>query len=68
MCSTCRDGSGSAGWAVLELANRARALLITADKDFGELVFRQRRISQGVVLLRLAGLEEAEKSGCAASM
>ncbi|HLF03601.1 MAG TPA: DUF5615 family PIN-like protein [Dehalococcoidia bacterium] len=41
---------------VLDLANRRDALLLTADKDFGELVFRQRRIVKGVVLLRLAGL------------
>jgi predicted nuclease of predicted toxin-antitoxin system len=30
---------------VLELANQEAALLLTADKDFGELVFRQRRVS-----------------------
>ena len=30
--------------AVLDLANQEGALLLTADKDFGELVFRQRRI------------------------
>lgn len=34
--------------AVLELANREAALLLTADKDFGELVFRQRRVLLGV--------------------
>jgi len=27
--------------AVLDAANRGEALLLTADKDFGELVFRQ---------------------------
>ena len=37
---------------VLEAANRQSALLMTADTDFGELVFRQRRIALGVVLLR----------------
>ena len=41
---------------VLELANRETALLLTADKDFGEMVFRQRRFSGGIVLTRLAGL------------
>jgi predicted nuclease of predicted toxin-antitoxin system len=41
---------------VLHLANREQALLLTADKDFGELVFRQHRLTTGVVLLRLAGL------------
>ena len=41
---------------VLQLANRLTAPLITADKDFGELVFRQRLVSHGVVLVRLSGL------------
>jgi predicted nuclease of predicted toxin-antitoxin system len=41
---------------VLDLANQESAILLTADKDFGELVFRLRRISTGVVLLRLAEL------------
>lgn len=47
---------------VLELANKAGVLLLTADKDFGELVFRLRRLSSGVVLVRLAGLTPARKS------
>ncbi len=33
--------------AVLDLANDADALLLTADKDFGELVYRQGRIHNG---------------------
>jgi hypothetical protein len=31
-------------------------VLITADTDFGELIFRQRRTSMGVLLIRLWGL------------
>lgn len=42
--------------AVLDLALAQDGLLLTNDKDFGEIVFRQRRASAGVVLLRLAGL------------
>jgi predicted nuclease of predicted toxin-antitoxin system len=43
--------------AVLERANEEEALLITADKDFGELVFREGQLSSGgVVLIRLSGL------------
>jgi predicted nuclease of predicted toxin-antitoxin system len=47
---------------VLAMANQQDALLPTADKDFGELVFRQRRVSAGVVLIRLAGLSPATKA------
>jgi predicted nuclease of predicted toxin-antitoxin system len=47
---------------VLDEANRSAALLVTADKDFGELVYRQGRITSGVLLRRLAGLSEEEKT------
>jgi len=40
---------------VLSRANEAGAVLLTADKDFGELVFRQRQVHSGVVSVRLAG-------------
>jgi predicted nuclease of predicted toxin-antitoxin system len=49
--------------AVFNRANEKAALLITADKDFGEIVFRDKRlISDVVVLLRLAGLTPAKKA------
>ena len=48
---------------VLSRANDSGALRLTADKDFGELVFRQRRVTTGVVLIRLAGLSVAAKLG-----
>lgn len=40
---------------VLTRANERQALLVTEDKDFGELVFRQQLVHAGVVLVRLAG-------------
>ena len=46
---------------VLEIANAENRILITTDKDFGELVYRLRQIHPGVILLRLAGLSPAEK-------
>jgi predicted nuclease of predicted toxin-antitoxin system len=46
---------------VLALANQEGAILITADKDFGELVFRLRSITTGVILIRLAGLSTVAK-------
>ncbi len=47
---------------VLDIANKLGALLLTADKDFGELVFRQQRLAIGVVLIRLAGLSPVNKA------
>ena len=47
---------------VLRIANRHKAVLLTADKDFGELVYRRKRLSYGIVLIRLAGLTPAEKA------
>lgn len=46
----------------LSRANANSALLLTADKDFGELVFRLRRVHAGVILLRLAGLSLEAKA------
>ncbi len=46
---------------ILQMANRKNALLLTADKDFGELVFRHNRVSAGVILFRLAGLSQIKK-------
>ena len=48
--------------AVLYRANQNNALLITADKDFGELVFRMGQIHAGVALFRLAGLSPETKA------
>ena len=46
---------------VLNLANNESAILLTSDKDFGELVFRLRRIAAGVVLIRLFGLSSNDR-------
>lgn len=47
---------------VLEIAATESRLLVTADHDFGDHVFRQRAISAGVVLVRLAGMSDVEKA------
>lgn len=47
---------------VLSRANEISALLITADKDFGELVFRLGQVNAGVLLLRLLGLSSKHKA------
>ena len=56
---TAEAAAGLTDSEVLELANRQDALLLTADKDFGELVFRLGQVHTGVVLLRLMGLASA---------
>jgi predicted nuclease of predicted toxin-antitoxin system len=48
---------------VLNRANEKGALLITIDKDFGEMVFHQNLLTVGgVVLLRLSGLSAERKA------
>jgi predicted nuclease of predicted toxin-antitoxin system len=48
--------------AVLAKSRETDAMLITADKDFGDLVFRQGLIHSGILLLRLHGLEMESKA------
>jgi predicted nuclease of predicted toxin-antitoxin system len=58
---------GTADDRLLSEANRRGAILLTADKDFGELVFRLGQIHSGVVLIRLAGLSNATKGDLVAA-
>ena len=60
---TAESAPSSSDDDLLRRANERGALLLTADKDFGELVFRMRRIHAGVILLRLAGLSAETKCG-----
>jgi predicted nuclease of predicted toxin-antitoxin system len=47
---------------VLDEANNRHALLLTADKDFGDLVYRLGKVNEGVVLVRLSGLPPESKA------
>lgn len=47
---------------VLDSANHERRPLITEDKGFGEMVVRQRRLSLGLILIRLDGLSPRTKA------
>ena len=53
---------GAADDSLLESARSRNAILITSDKDFGDLVYRQRKMTAGVVLMRLAGLSPQLKA------
>lgn len=46
---------------VIRLANCESRILITNDKDFGELIFRQSRITQGILLIRAINEESSNK-------
>lgn len=47
---------------ILDMANQQEALLLTRDKDFGELVYRMNRVTKGVVLVRLDGVHPTTKA------
>jgi len=46
---------------VMQLAHSEDAILLTEDKDFGELVVRQRLPNHGVVLFRLNRIERSNR-------
>ena len=48
--------------AVLDFSRGTGAILVTTDRDFGELVFRQGRLHVGVLLVRLPGLAASTKA------
>jgi predicted nuclease of predicted toxin-antitoxin system len=47
---------------VLLLANDEDRILLTQDKDFGELVYRMKRVHQGIILIRLGTTPAPEKA------
>lgn len=46
---------------ILQIAANEKAIILTYDTDFGDLVFRFGFKSRGVMLLRLSGLSLSEK-------
>lgn len=46
---------------LLQLASTSSRVVITKDKDFGDLIFRDHRVCQGVILLRLRAIEQYER-------
>ena len=47
---------------VLARAQELKSIVLTGDKDFGELVFRRHMHTHGVVLFRFSGLRQDEKA------
>jgi predicted nuclease of predicted toxin-antitoxin system len=46
---------------IIQLANIEDGIIITMDKDFGELVFREKNKHKGILLLRLEDAMSEEK-------
>ena len=55
------ENRGISDQEVLKIAHAKNSILLTADKDFGELVFRQKQNHHGIILYRLAGLSNEKK-------
>jgi predicted nuclease of predicted toxin-antitoxin system len=53
---------GSLDEVVLGIANEENRILLTQDKDFGELVYRLKQVHQGVILIRLGTTPAPEKA------
>jgi len=47
---------------ILSKAYEEQRILLTEDKDFGELVFRLRKPALGIILLRFNPSEEVQKA------
>lgn len=56
------SSAGISDEQVLEHANQQELVLLTNDKDFGELVYRDKRYTCGIMLFRLAGLNNLQKA------
>ncbi len=54
--------SGSKDEVILQSANEEDRILMTRDKDFGELVFRDKMVHSGIILNRLHELSSENKS------
>jgi predicted nuclease of predicted toxin-antitoxin system len=57
-----KQNKGASDESVLGIAEEKGAILLTADKDFGELVYRQGKVTAGVILTRLSGLANKSKA------
>ncbi|MEX0813197.1 MAG: DUF5615 family PIN-like protein [Chitinophagales bacterium] len=56
------ENSGIEDTEILKIANKENRILITRDKDFGEIVFRTKKLHNGIILSRLFKLNSFEKA------
>lgn len=60
--SISENQSGIPDHEVLDIANSKGCILITEDKDFGELTYRLNKPSCGILLIRLLNIFGIEKA------
>ncbi len=60
--SVAESSTGITDEEVMRLSEDLGALILTDDKDFGEIVFRKQRSCPGIVLLRLTGVDHSRKA------
>ncbi len=60
--------SGASDEAILGIANQENRILITRDKDFGELVYHKQQVHSGIILNRLYELDSATKARVVSSV
>jgi predicted nuclease of predicted toxin-antitoxin system len=59
---------GASDLEVFDLASAEDRVILTNDKDFGELAYREARVAAGILLLRLGCASGAEKADRLASL
>lgn len=59
--SISENNSGINDTEVIEIANTHKCLLITEDKDFGELTYRLKLNHNGILLIRLSDLTREDR-------
>ncbi len=62
------NNSGVSDDVVLKIANEHNCLLITEDKDFGELTYRLKLAHKGILLIRLSGMTREKRIDLVAEM
>ena len=66
--SIAHQKKGISDIEVLNIANENKCLLITEDKDFGELTHRLKLKHYGILLIRLSNLNRSERLILASEM
>jgi len=53
---------GAEDWEIIEYAFNNEMFIITLDKDFGELTFRLKKSTYGIIFLRLTEMDHLSKA------